>query len=80
MQIRFLTVCASLALLALIACAQLAPAATPISGRTVTLDLDEGTWMSLDISPDGKTIAFDLLNDIYILPADGGMATAIHRG
>ena len=32
------------------------------------IDTDEGTWMSLDVSPDGKEIAFDLLGDIYAVP------------
>ncbi len=41
---------------------------------------DEGTWMNLDISPDGKTIAFDLLGDIYTLPIQGGKANAIATG
>ena len=27
----------------------------------------EGTWMNLDVSPDGKEILFDLLGDIYIM-------------
>ena len=36
--------------------------------------------MSLDISPDGKTIAFDMLGDIYTLPIDGGKATRITSG
>ncbi len=40
----------------------------------------EGTWMSLDISPDGKTVVFDLLGDIYSIPAGGGTATLIHGG
>lgn len=48
--------------------------------RDVTLKLTEGTWMSLDVSPDGKTIAFDLLNDIYVMPASGGQAHAVHSG
>ena len=46
----------------------------------VEFRVNEGTWMSLDVSPDGKTIAFDLLNDIYLMPAAGGEARAIHSG
>lgn len=48
--------------------------------RKIKLQTDEGTWMSLDISPDGKTIAFDMLGDIYTLPIDGGKATRITSG
>ncbi len=48
--------------------------------KEVTLTLSEGTWMSVDVSPDGKTIIFDLLNDIYTMPATGGVATAILSG
>jgi Tol biopolymer transport system component len=40
----------------------------------------EGTWMSLDLSPDGRTIAFDILGDIYSVPADGGKATRLTSG
>lgn len=57
------------------------PAAAPPSpSRTVSLDLSEGTWMSLDVSPDGERILFDLLNDIYVMPASGGTAVAVHDG
>ena len=48
--------------------------------ETVNIDTREGTWMSLDVSPDGKTIAFDLLGDIYIMPITGGKATNISKG
>jgi imidazolonepropionase-like amidohydrolase/Tol biopolymer transport system component len=38
------------------------------------INVTSGTWMNLDVSPDGKTIAFDLLGDIYTLPINGGEA------
>src|SRR5262245_61408333 len=43
----------------------------------VSFTTDEGTWMSLDVSPDGQTIVFDLLGDIYTLPIAGGEAKRI---
>ena len=48
--------------------------------REVAIDTDEGTWMNLDVSPDGREIAFDLLGDIYVLPMEGGTARAITSG
>ena len=44
---------------------------------TANIDVRQGTWMNVDISPDGKTLAFDLLGDIYTLPIEGGEATAL---
>ena len=46
----------------------------------VTFTTDEGTWMSLDVSPDGQTIVFDLLGDIYTMPMAGGEAQRIVGG
>ncbi|MBB6123733.1 amidohydrolase family protein [Sphingobium subterraneum] len=48
--------------------------------RTIAFDTDEGTALSLDLSPDGRTLVFDLLGDIYTLPVKGGKARAITRG
>ncbi|MDP6446742.1 MAG: hypothetical protein QF805_23320, partial [Pirellulaceae bacterium] len=35
------------------------------------IDTTEGTWMNLDVSPDGKRIVFDMLGDLYLMPIDG---------
>jgi Tol biopolymer transport system component len=54
--------------------------AIPGESNDVAINTDSGTWMSLDVSPDGTTIAFDLLGDIYTLPIGGGAAKAINSG
>lgn len=48
-------------------------------GETVEIDFttQEGTWMSVDISPDGRWIVFDLLAHIYRVPAEGGEAEVL---
>src|SRR5262245_4772867 len=51
-----------------------------VPGRSVNLDTDEGTLIALDVSPDGKTIVFDLLGDLYTMPITGGPATALTSG
>ena len=48
--------------------------------RKIEFTTDEGTWLSLDVSPDGKTIAFELVGDIYTLPIEGGTAKLIDPG
>lgn len=54
----------------------------PDLGKTTSLSFttDEGTWINLDVSPDGEHIVFDLLGDIYIMPVSGGKATLLRGG
>ena len=49
-------------------------------GRELKFKTDSGTWMSLDVSPDGRTILFDLLGDLYTVPIGGGDATRLTSG
>lgn len=48
--------------------------------KEVNFTVSEGTWMNLDVSPDGKEIVFDLLGDIYIMPITGGEASVLRIG
>ncbi len=48
--------------------------------RKIAFETDEGTWLSVDLSPDGSRIVFDLLGDLYVLPTSGGRATPLTRG
>ncbi len=48
--------------------------------RQLSFTTREGSWISLDVSPDGQTIVFDLLGDLYSLPITGGRATQLTRG
>jgi Tol biopolymer transport system component len=60
-----------------------APAGTELPlkpTRPLRFTTDEGTWISLDVSPDGKTIVFDLLGDLYTMPVAGGKATRLSGG
>jgi Tol biopolymer transport system component/imidazolonepropionase-like amidohydrolase len=50
------------------------------AARDISFETTEGTWMSLDVSPDGRTVVFDLLGDIYSMPITGGTATPILTG
>jgi imidazolonepropionase-like amidohydrolase/Tol biopolymer transport system component len=52
----------------------------PGPSHDVTIDVTRGTWMSLDLSPDGKEIIFDLLGDLYTIPFSGGEAKPISTG
>lgn len=48
--------------------------------RQVPIRVEEGTWMDVDVSPDGQTIAFTLLGDIYTMPITGGTPRRIAEG
>ncbi len=52
----------------------------PGKHKDITINTDEGTWMNLDVSPDGRTIVFDLLGDIYKMPITGGKAEVLRAG
>ena len=52
----------------------------PGTFKEVNFQTNEGTWMNLDVSPDGKDIVFDLLGDIYIMPVTGGNAKVLRQG
>src|SRR4051794_3160102 len=47
---------------------------------TVQIDTRTGTWMNLDMSPEGDEIVFELLGDIYSMPIAGGEAKALTSG
>ncbi len=49
----------------------------PGEALTIALDTKSGTWMSVDVSPDGKQIVFDMLGDLYVMPITGGEAKAL---
>ena len=48
--------------------------------KEIPIDVDEGTWMTVDVAPDGREIVFDLLGDLYTLPIAGGEAKALTSG
>ncbi|MGV8879129.1 MAG: amidohydrolase family protein [Sphingobacteriaceae bacterium] len=52
----------------------------PGASKKITFTTDEGTWMNLDLSPDGQIIVFDMLGDIYSMPVDGGQARLLAGG
>ena len=51
-----------------------------ITPRKLSFTTDEASWISVDVAPDGKTIVFDILGDLYTLPVAGGTATRITSG
>ncbi|MDX5482999.1 MAG: amidohydrolase, partial [Hymenobacteraceae bacterium] len=50
------------------------------AARKVKIKTNEGSWLSLDVSPDGGKIIFDMLGDLYLLPINGGKAEQLTSG
>src|SRR5262245_40991955 len=51
--------------------------------RPIAFETTEGTWVNVDVSPDGRTVVFDLLGDLYAMPIDGtgsGLAVRLTSG
>ena len=51
--------------------------------RAIAFETSEGTWVNVDISPDGTTVVFDLLGDLYSMPiggTGGGLAVRLTSG
>ena len=48
--------------------------------RKIEFTTNEGTWLSLDVSPDGNSIIFELIGDLYTIPFAGGEAKKITSG
>ncbi len=51
-----------------------------ITTRRLKFTTSEATWLSLDLAPDGKTLIFEILGDLYTLPVSGGTAARITSG
>ncbi len=50
------------------------------AARKISFTTSKASWMSLDVSPDGQSIVFDLLGDLYTVPIAGGKATRLTSG
>ena len=48
--------------------------------RVLEYTAQEGTWISVDVSPDGERVAFDLLGHVYEMSIDGGDASQLTHG
>ncbi|MEQ8329847.1 MAG: amidohydrolase family protein [Longimicrobiales bacterium] len=48
--------------------------------RTLAYTATEGSWISVDVSPDGRTLVFDHLGDLFTVPISGGRASRLTQG
>jgi CubicO group peptidase (beta-lactamase class C family)/Tol biopolymer transport system component len=67
-------------LVAVATAAFLSPTEADAQTREVAFSTAEGTWLSLDVSPGGDRLVFELLGDIYALPIAGGAARPVLTG
>lgn len=80
-KVALLSLLLSLSVGGAIAMPPAARAGLPLSpARVLTLHPTRTTWSALDVSPDGRTVVFDVLGDLYVMPAGGGRARQITRG
>ncbi len=50
------------------------------SDKTLKFSVDEATWLSLDVSPQGDRLVIEVLGDLYLLSIDGGQAKPLSTG
>jgi len=50
------------------------------SDKTLAFSVDEATWMSVDVSPQGDRLVIEVLGDLYLLPVEGGQAIPLSTG
>ena len=55
-------------------------ASPPGPQKEIQIDVKSSTWTSLDLSPDGQTIVFDMLGDLFLLDIGGGQARVLTSG
>ncbi len=52
----------------------------PGEWNEIRIDTHETTWSSVDVSPDGTTLLFDMLGNLYTVPIAGGQASELTSG